>query len=245
MVAVRHIASAKRTIPGKSSELSVIIPAAGIGKRMKLKECPKSLVEIKDHKTLIEKQLHSIWHIYPKADIILSIGYGANLIRNALQDYPVRFVYNPIYETTGVAFSIGLGLQASISSKCLVVYGDLIFNDDCIQTITEGKSKILIDTNKCLNPDEVGLILDEHKLVSNFSFGLSTKWAQIAYLEGKELEIFKKACYKEEAYRWFGYEALNEIINSGGVLESHSVHSSMIFDIDTPQDLQKAKLTIN
>jgi choline kinase len=242
--AIRHITSARRSIPGKSTELSVVIPAAGVGKRMRSKD-PKVLTEIALNTTLIERQLDLIWHVYPKADILLTVGYKADVIRKKLQKYPIRYIYNPLFETTGVAFSISLALQAAISKYCLVIYGDLIFNNDAISSITDGKSKILIDDTNNFNEDEVGLIVDEKKHISNFSFGLSKKWSQIAYLEGKELELFKVACYNEDTIRWFGYEALNQIIDNGGTLESHSVPSAMVFDIDTPQDLQKAKSILN
>lgn len=240
--AIRHISTARRSIPGKNSELSVIIPSAGIGRRMKTKEV-KALIDIGD-KTLIERQLETIWETYPKSEIFVVIGYKAQEIRKRLKKYPIRFIYNPLYETTNVAFSIGLGMQASISNQCLIIYGDLFFNKESIQTITLGNSKILVDINNNMNEDEVGLIVDEKKQITNFSFGLTQKWAQIAYLEGTELELFKTACYNDNNNRWFGYEALNEIINNGGILKSYSISNSVIFDIDTQQDLNKAKLSI-
>jgi len=240
--ATRHINPAKRIIPGKSAELSIIIPAAGIGRRMKSKE-PKALLRI-DDKSIIERQLSILWETYPKSDIVVVVGYKAAEVRNRLKDYPVRFVYNPIHETTNVGFSIGLGVQACISPHCLIVYGDLIFNENAIKTITSGKSKLLIDVNNNINDDEVGLIIDEKQRVTNLSFGLPQKWAQIAYLEGSELDLFKNACYNDNNQRWFGYELLNEIINHNGTLEAHSVSSSLIFDVDTTQDLNKATLSI-
>ena len=243
MPAVRHIAKAKRSIPGKNAELSVVIPAAGIGSRMRYKE-PKALLNLSEDVTIVERQLETIWQIYPKADILMVIGYKADKIRDQLKRYPVRFIYNPIHESTNVTFSISLGLQAAISSECLIVYGDLVFNEHAINTITDGNSKLLVDSNGHMNDDEVGVIIDEKNHISNLSFGLTKKWCQIAYLRGKELEIFKRSCYKDSTSRWFGYETLNDVINEGGILESYTIQSSIVFDIDTTQDLQKAKLGI-
>lgn len=240
--ATRHINPAKKTIPGKSSELSIVIPAAGVGRRIKSKE-PKALLRVGD-KSLIERQLEILWTIYPKADILVAVGYRAAEVRQQLKDYPVRFIYNPLYETTNVAFSLNLGVQAAISHNCLIVYGDLIFNENAVRTITVGKSKILIDSNNLFNEDEAGLIVDEKDKVTNLSFGLPQKWAQIVYLEGKELDLFRSACYNENSQRWFGYELLNEVINNDGIFEAHSIPSSQIFDIDTTQDLNNAVLSI-
>lgn len=244
MVASRHISPAKKQVPGVTSELTVVIPAAGLGRRMKYKD-PKCLSIVEHGKTLIERQLDMIWNIYPKSEIFVVIGYDADNIRNKLKGYPIRFIYNPLFEQTNVTFSLGLALQASLSKKCLIIYGDLIFNNDSISSITSNGSRILIDANNHINADEVGLIIDENKNISNFSFGLPEKWAQIAYLEDHELELFKSFCYNEGSRKWFGYEVLNQIINQHGVLKSHKILTSIVFDIDTIQDLNKAKVVIN
>ena len=109
-----------------------------------------------------------------------------------------------------------------------------------LSPIADGKSKILVDSAKLFNPDEVGYGLDEKGRIANFSYGLPDKWAQISYLTGRELDLFKEICYNEDAVRWFGYEALNEVINLGGKIESHEIKTAKIVDVDTPQDLQKA-----
>jgi choline kinase len=236
--AIRHISPAKRTIPGRSSELAVIIPAAGIGRRMKDKN-PKALSMI--HGTsLIERQINAVWTQFPKSEIFVVVGYQADKIRDSLHDYPIRFIHNPIYESTNVAFSIGLALQASTSRDALIVYGDLYFNKEAISHISDGNSKILVDTARNFSQEEVGFVTDEHNRVTNFSYGLSRKWAQIAYLTDWELDLFKSICYNVDAGRWFGYEALNETIEKGGRLETQEVSSSYVIDIDTQQDLQKA-----
>jgi len=236
--AIRHISPARRTNPGRSSELAVVIPAAGIGRRMKSKVV-KSLVEF-NGQAIIEKQIIDVWSQFPKAEIFVVVGYQSDKVRNYLKNYPIRFIYNPIFETSNVAFSISLALQATISSQILLIYGDLIFNKESISHIASGKSKILIDSAKLFNSDEVGFGLDENGRIANFSYGLPDKWAQIAYLAGRELDLFKEICYNEDAIRWFGYEALNEVINLGGRIESHDIKTAKIIDVDTPQDLQKA-----
>lgn len=241
--AKRHISPAKRTIPGRSSELTVVIPAAGLGRRMKDK-VPKALSII--HGTsLIERQINAVWTQFPQSEIFVVVGYQADKIRESLSEYPIRFIYNPIYENSNVAFSIGLALQASTSHQALVIYGDLFFNKEAISHISDGESKILVDTAKTFSQDEVGFVTDETNKVTNFSYGLNRKWAQIAYLTGRELDLFKNICYNEDTVRWFGYEVLNETIEKGGKLETQEVSSSYVVDIDTQQDLQKAIQSFN
>lgn len=236
--ATRHIFPAKKTNPGRSSELSVIIPSAGIGRRMKDKN-PKAL-SIIHGSTLVERQVNAVWTQFPKAEIFIVVGYQADKVRDSLKDYPIRFIYNPIYESTNVAFSIGLAMQASTSHQALIIYGDLFFNKEAISHISDGNSKILVDTARTFNQDEVGFVTDEKEMVTNLSYGLARKWAQITYLTGAELDLFKNICYNEDRVRWFGYEAINETIENGGLFETQEVSSSYVVDIDTQQDLQKA-----
>lgn len=235
--ATRNISPARAGIPGKTSELSVIIPLAGIGKRMRART-HKSLSSI-DDETLIQKQINTIWHNYPKADILLTVGYQAEEVRNHLSGYPVRFIFNPIYEETNVCFSISLALQACITNKVAIIYGDLIFNSSHINALTNPLSKIT-----CLEDnteEEVGIVHDEKENVTNMSFGLPKKWGQITFLEGKELEIFKQVCYNSDTRKWFGYEALNEVINRGGTIKKVNLDKKGFFEVDTQQDLDKAK----
>ncbi len=241
--ATRHIFPAKRAMPGRSSELSVVIPAAGIGRRMKDKTS-KSLLPINGG-TLIEYQINAIWSQFPKAEIVVVTGYQADRVEKQIKDYPVRVVYNPIFETSNVAFSIGLGLRATLSDHLLIIHGDLFFNKESISHIVDGNSKLLVDTAKSFNTDEVGFVIDENANVTNLSYGLPQKWAQITYLRGRELDLFKPICYNEDAVRWFGYEALNGMLEKGGILETHEVSSAHVIDLDTQQDLQKLNLYLN
>ena len=71
------------------------------------------------------------------------------------------------------------------------------------------------------------------------SFGLEKKWAQITYLTGKELDIFREVCLKSETSQWLGYEALNYVLEKGGKIESVNPRSLKIFEIDFAKDLEK------
>ena len=235
-LATRNVTTTKKEIRGPSAGLGIIIPAAGMGYRMK-SHGPKALLQISQEHCLIERQLEIIWSEYPGAEILVVVGFEADKIRKRLSSYPVRIIYNPIHEKTNVLFSIGLALQASIAKEVMIVYGDLIFNEFSIRGI-KGKSKVLLDEKKSFKNDEVGLI-HQNKKVTNFSFGLDSKWAQIAYLTGTELSLMKEISIKEDSSQWLGYEGLNYIIENGGEIASHSPKNSEIFEIDTKKDLEK------
>ena len=98
---------------------------------------------------------------------------------------------------------------------------------------------MLVDHQDKFNEKEVG-VLHNGIGVTNFSYGLDKKWGQIAFLCGSELEIFSDICYKESTERWFGYEALNHIIDQGGILKPIEKDGLSIVDVDSVKDIEKA-----
>ena len=235
-LAARNITSTKKGYKSNSSGISVIIPAAGMGHRMK-SYGPKALINIYEDTTLIERQVELIWAVYPKAEIFIVVGFEAEKIRNSLKDYPVRFIYNPVHEETNVLYSISLAMQACISKEVLIIYGDLIFNEAAIRGL-RGSSRVVIDDADMMKKCEVGVCVQE-KFAINFSFGLDTKWAQISYLTGKELSLFREISLKNETSQWFGYEALNYVLENEGKIQAVKQKSIKIFEIDSARDLEK------
>ena len=238
--ATRNITSAKKQIFASTSELSIVIPAAGMGRRMK-SYGPKALINIYDDTTLIERQLELLWSVYPKSEIFVVVGFEAEKIRKRLSSYPVRFICNPLHETTNVLYSIGLAMQAIISNEVIIVYGDLIFNEAAIANL-RGSSKVVIDNKGFLKKREVGAIT-QNKKVTNFSFGLEEKWGQIAYLTGNELDLFKEISIKKETSNWFGYEGLNYVLDKGGKIQCMTPSLMKLFEIDVAKDLEKISKT--
>jgi len=240
----RYTVPAKRTIPGiDNTNLTVIIAAASIGKRMK-SYGPKALFEIHEE-YLLEKQLHTIWSVFPNVEIIVVVGFAGNKIRNKLlkKKYPIRFVLNPLYQTTNVMFSLSLGLYPIITGGVLMMHGDLMFNTESIYGITAKGSRVLVDVSDQFDKDEVGIIYDhETNIVTNFAYGLPIKWGQMAYLEEKELRAFERIAHNHElSQTWFFYEGLNRIVELKGKLHTHVPVGMRIVEIDSVKDLEKAR----
>lgn len=237
-MAVRNTSPATLKQEEDNSKLTIIIPAAGMGRRMK-SYGPKCLIDI-GGTTIIERQIRIIRSSYPNSDIVLVGGFRCGEIRERIKSkYPIRIINNERYEETNVLYSISMGLQASIADKVLIVYGDLVFNRQALQGLSSESSSVLVDHQDKFNEKEVG-VLHNGIGVTNFSYGLDKKWGQIAFLCGSELEIFSDICYKESTERWFGYEALNHIIDQGGILKPIEKDGLSIVDVDSVKDIEKA-----
>ena len=220
------------------SGLSVIIPAAGMDRRMK-SYGPKGLISF-NGPSVLERQIKIVWRIYPKADITIVTGFQADLISERIRKkYPVRIVRNVEYETTNVARSLFLGLEASLNKQALIIYGDLVFNSAALKGLVGEESKVVVDLGRNIRDEEVGVLFNK-EVVTNFSYAIDQKWCQIAYLAPHEMALFEDISSKKEHDRWFGYEVLNEVIEQGGSFLPVEQSGMKIAEIDNPRDLRQA-----
>lgn len=233
MPAITHICPSHR--PSQRDKYTIIIPAAGTGHRMK-RYGPKSLT-IVGNQTIIANQLTLIHRIFNYSEVIVVGGYQIEKLNKVVQnDNRVKVINNKDYEDTNVLHSINLALKKTKNSKVLVVYGDLYFNEVCIrQPFYKESGLVLCDTMK---DEEIGCIVDNHTVKHTF-YNLPTKWAQISYFTNNELEILRDVSSKNPA--WFGFEAINHIINQGGEFKAFIPKQGKCFDIDTTYDLKHIK----
>ena len=143
-----------------------------------------------------------------------------------------------MYEETNVVESLRLALNNSVCDNVLIIYGDLIFNQDAILGITEDGSCAVVDTKSRFKNEEIGVTVVNDK-ISSFAYGLDTKWAQIIYLTGTELNIFRELCFDRKKNRLYPFEILNMVINRGGKIKAIEPDEMEILEVDSLRDLQK------
>ena len=78
---VRNIAP---TLCPDKRPISVVIPAAGYGSRMK-SHGPKALVKIKDDLTIIDNQLKFIYKYFNKPEVIITSGFDSEKLEQAMK----------------------------------------------------------------------------------------------------------------------------------------------------------------
>ncbi len=219
----------------KLNDIDIIIPSAGIGKRMK-SFGPKSLIGIKPNLNILQHQINLIKKILPTSNIILICGFESQALMNNSPSNIIK-IENEKYETTNVVRSIGMGLRAC-SKEVLIIYGDLVFNEFCLKTMNFNKSSILVG-NSIMNESEVGCIFNKGNQVENMMYDLPCKWGQMIFLKDKELSIFKEICWNPNNYNMFGFEAINLAINNGANFLACQNNKAKVIDIDSSKDLSR------
>ena len=215
--------------------LTVIIPVAGMGHRMK-SYGPKCLLKANQKETILEKTVSNIKREYPYSDIIVVVGFESEKVIRSLPSF-VRIVENPNYEKTNIVESLRIGINASAHDNVLIIYGDLIFNVYSIREMTSTGTCVVFDSKNRFKEEEVGLTIVENK-VTTFAYGLPSKWSQIAYLEDGAFEMLKALCSDKRKNKLYLFELFNIIIENGFVIRAKEPKGMTIKEIDSLKDLQ-------
>lgn len=229
--ASRNVVPAKRI--NNSSNTSVIILNSMWGNRTK-SYGPKGLFQIDNSFNLFERQMSILHKLLNKCEIICVIGFEHRKFIN--KKYPIRYVYNPVFEETNSSFELSLGLYSCVSPNILVINGDLVFDENIIKSATSKKESSLL-ISEDFEIDDVGVTYNEN--VEHIAYGLPEKWCQIGFFNGRELDLLRKCCYNQERSKWLLYESLNYVIQNGGKLHPIKVKNGKILKIETIGDLNK------
>lgn len=225
-----------------NNDLTIVIPAAGLGRRMK-SYGPKCLLDVGNGQILLKRQLEILRTLFPVAEVVLVLGFEAEKVYRIIPNY-VTVVENKLFDDTNVIGSISLALEMSQQkhNNILLVYGDLVFNNAAL-SFPHTESTIVVDNRKQMRDCEVGVtVIDSY--ASQFAYSLNTKWCQIAYLMDKEAEFFRAAVADPRYRRYFGYEILNMLLNKDYNLKAIEPAGTRITEIDTSRDIDTARSMI-
>jgi choline kinase len=220
----------------KDTNITVIIPSAGEGRRMK-SYGPKSLIDL-TRENILQRQIRIINKVLDNVSFIMVAGFDCDKLMDSCPDYFLK-LENESYDITNVSRSISLALRAVKTERVLIVYGDLVFNDLALSRMDYSTSCTSASRDE-YRQHEVGCIVGADGNMVNMMYDLETKWNQILYLEGNELSLFKKICQERKNKKLFGFEILNKVIDRGGKIKCIVDDLIEVVDIDTSKDLLRA-----
>ena len=223
-------------------DIAVAILSAGIGARIKSYE-PRSMIRI-GGKTLIEHQISTLQQCFESPEIIAVIGCGADKITKRVRG-SVRIVENQIYRETNTSESMRLAFNNSTKNNFLFIHGDLYFNQETLSNLDYSKSFILVDDKNQFSEKEVG-VTSNKDIATILSYGLPVKWAQIAYVTGREVDILKKIFHKfdEISKKNLSFEIINKMISMGASFHCYQPQKMSILEIDCIKDLKNENIDL-
>ena len=97
----------------------MVIPAAGLGSRMK-SYGPKCLFTTSNGSTILNKIITNVKKVYPHCEIIVAAGFEADKV---IETTPaeVRIVENQLYDKTNMVESIRLSLNNAVHNDVKII----------------------------------------------------------------------------------------------------------------------------
>lgn len=135
------------------------------------KHQPKALVSLGNGETLLSRQLRLLLEAGID-EVVISTGYLGEKIREAVQPFAtqglrVTFVDNPYYATTNAIVSMALARDALIGDGCLVLHGDLVFDEEWLKVLLThpAVNGVATDATRPLNEKDFKARIQDGKII--------------------------------------------------------------------------------
>lgn len=218
------------------NDMAVVILSAGVGSRIKSNE-PRSLIKI-GNKTLIEHQIDLLNNNLTNHEIIGVFGYAIEKIIKKIHG-KLRVVENQIYEETNNSESLRLAVNNTSKNNIMFFHGDLYFNEAMFKNADFKKSFLIVDKKQMMKSKEIGITIQNNK-ATILSYGLPTKWCQLAFVTGKELKILRNVLSRLHGSqkKMLSFEIINKMISMGANFECYEPNNMSIIEIDCIKDIK-------
>ncbi len=116
--------------------MTYIILAAGKGSSLHplTLKYAKTSFRLDENTTVLQRMVRSIRKADKSAEIVVVVGYKADVIREELAEENVRFVVNPFYEVTNSISSLWFAREYLERENVAVVNGDVVFSEEIIRS---------------------------------------------------------------------------------------------------------------
>tara|TARA_B100000780_G_scaffold261631_1_gene214197 strand:- start:24136 stop:25938 length:1803 start_codon:yes stop_codon:yes gene_type:complete len=241
--------------------MQVLIPAAGMGKRLggATSDKTKCMIDLGE-KTLIERCLDAVV-LHPISRIVMIVGYEKDKLKeflgNEYKGIEIIYVDNDDYATTNNIFSVFLAKEFLLEDDTILIESDLVFEPNIIKMVIDNKFKNLAVVDK-YRPWMDGTVvkIDNNFAISHFipkkdfNFDIADEYFKTVniYKFSKEflhdiyvpfLEAYSKALGDNEYYE----QVLKVIVNlDTKELKALPLNGQLWYEIDDIQDLDNAEI---
>ena len=230
-----------------------VILAAGMAKRLRphTDEKPKCLLEV-GGKTLLQRTVDAMISAGIKEFVVVT-GYRENMIREFLTvrypQYTINFIDNPDYEHNNNIFSLWLAMEKLHGTEVLLMDSDILCDPEAVRRVARKTVPALAMQQHELGEEEMKIVVDAEGRITEISKTCSPKDAigESVGIE-KMTEEYTEAIYQElrkmildEGLIDIFYErAFERLIPQGHTFEVVDTTDLFSYELDTPEDLEKA-----
>jgi choline kinase len=235
--------------------MQAIILAAGISKRLRplTDSTPKCLLKV-GNKTILEMTFDNILKAGIN-DFVMVTGYRENMIKDFIaHKYPdlnIKYLTNSDYENNNNSYSLWMAKE-NITGECILLDSDILFDYRIIEKILNSPHDtcLAVNTNHKLGEEEIKVIVDSTNkilhigktLIPEKSYGESIGIERFSYDFFKKLgKVLDRKIIAEKNVNEFYEASFQELIDIGNVFFAVDVSEYKSMEIDTPEDLTRAK----
>lgn len=201
--------------------MTYIILAAGKGNTLYplTLKYPKTSYRLDEDTTVLQRMIRSIRKYDKNAEIVIAIGYLADMIRYELVDENVKFVFNPFYEVTNSISSLWFARDYLERENVTVIHGDTVFDDtitDKYLTKPTDYPYVLMDKSK-IEPGQYNVVANKNLVLvmSKKINDATAKYACVTKLDAVSSRLLKEEIDKmlrSNMYDQFFEDALVQMI---------------------------------
>ena len=132
--------------------MTYIILAAGKGNNLQplTLKYAKTSYKLDEETTVLQRMVRSIRHADKNAEIVVVVGYKADVVKAELDGENVKFVMNPFYEVTNSISSVWFARDYLERENVAIVHGDAVFSDEIVKsylTVPTDYPYVLVDSS--------------------------------------------------------------------------------------------------
>jgi choline kinase len=234
-----------------------VILAAGMAKRLRplTDEKPKCLLEV-GGKTLLQRTVDAMISAGVKEFVVVT-GYRENMIREFLTIHyslcTIHYIDNPDYEHNNNIFSLWLAMQKLHGQEVLLMDSDILCDPEAVRRVARKTNPALAMQQHELGEEEMKIVVDEAGRITEISktcspadaIGESVGIEKMtpAYTEAIYQEL-RKMILDEGQIDIFYERAFERLIPQGHTFEVVDTTDLFSYELDTPEDLEKASAAL-
>jgi choline kinase len=244
----------------KEVKLKLFILAAGKGERLwpLTKNTPKSLLDLGDGTTLLERQLKKAEEFGNFDEIVIITGYLSDKIDETIKNYnlktTLRTVYNPFFNTTNNLVSLWTVHFLMENEDFMITNGDNLYKENVFKKILKDDKEIIqitVDSKDEYDEDDMKVKLNKKGGVEWVSKEIPKKDADyesvgLVLVKGKESrKWFIKAMIEllkiKEYHNKFWLEIFNFLSKKGFFIDKVEISKDSWSEIDFHPDYELIK----
>ena len=246
--------------------MKLFILAAGKGARLwpLTKNTPKSLLDLGDGTTLLERQINNAIDSGIFNEIIIITGYKSNQIEEKIKEFKdkikIKTIFNPFYDIANNLISLWCAWFEMLNEDFMITNGDNIYKNHVIKDVFNSVKTekeviaITIDYKNNYDEDDMKVILDKNKNILKVHKEIpventNAESVGLAIIKGdKSRNIFVSSILEmvkeKETLNKFWLDIFNHIIEKGYPVKSIEIDADSWQEVDFHPDIETLKKLI-